>query len=378
VRTDVVDGVRMDRGFQLYNPSYPEGRRLLNHQALDLRSFVPGVALRVGDRTSHVADPFREPRSAISSLLAPVGSIRGKAAFAGYAAACAAIPVRRLLRRPDITARQALGDAGIDARLLDQLIAPFLAGVFLEDALTTSRRFMDLVLRSFVRGTPSVPALGMQQIPEQLAAVLPNGTVLLNEAVTNIHDSDSRVRITTATQQVVARVAIVATNASCASTLIPSIPAKPVNNVTTWYHLVPHGIDLTSGRPWLVIDARRRGPIINSAVMTHAAPDYAPGRTLVSSSSLGLHPSQDSERAVRMHLAQMHGTDTGSWQLVGTHVIAGALPSMATPLTMRMEPRVGESLFVSGDHRETASIQGALVAGRRSADAALTHLASRG
>jgi glycine/D-amino acid oxidase-like deaminating enzyme len=378
VRTDVIDGVRMDRGFQLYNPAYPEGRRVLEHDALDLRSFVPGVAVRVGDGAFHVADPVREPGSALSSLLAPVGSIRGKVAFAAYATACATLSVSRLLQRPDISAREALRNAGVDARLLEQLITPFLGGVFLEDALTTSRHFMDLVLRSFVRGTPSVPALGMQQIPEQLAASLPAGAVRLNEEVTDITDSDSGVHITTNAQEYRARTAIVATDLRSTTGLVKGVASKPMNAVTTWYHLAPIEAQLTRGRPWLVIDAERRGPVINSAVMTHAAPEYAPGRTLVSSSSLGTHPGAEDERAVRAHLSLMHRTDTDAWELVGTYVVADALPSMAPPLSMRMDPRVGESLFVSGDHRETASIQGALVAGRRSADAALAHLASRG
>ncbi len=37
VRTDVVDGFRCDRGFQLINPAYPEVRRVLDVRALRLR-----------------------------------------------------------------------------------------------------------------------------------------------------------------------------------------------------------------------------------------------------------------------------------------------------------------------------------------------------
>src|SRR3954466_1298194 len=36
VRTDVVDGFRCDRGFQLLNPAYPEARRVLDLPALRL------------------------------------------------------------------------------------------------------------------------------------------------------------------------------------------------------------------------------------------------------------------------------------------------------------------------------------------------------
>jgi phytoene dehydrogenase-like protein len=42
VRTDVVDGFRLDRGFQLLNPAYPEAQALLDLDALDLQPFTPG------------------------------------------------------------------------------------------------------------------------------------------------------------------------------------------------------------------------------------------------------------------------------------------------------------------------------------------------
>ena len=51
--------------------------------------------------------------------------------------------------------------------------------MFGEDELTTSRHFLDLVLRTFLRGTPALPAAGMAALPEQLANRLPAGTVHL-------------------------------------------------------------------------------------------------------------------------------------------------------------------------------------------------------
>ena len=59
VRTDRVDGLLLDRGFQLYNPAYPEAARVLDHAALDLRAFTPGL-LAVTDRGPvRLADPRR-------------------------------------------------------------------------------------------------------------------------------------------------------------------------------------------------------------------------------------------------------------------------------------------------------------------------------
>jgi predicted NAD/FAD-dependent oxidoreductase len=47
---------------------------------------------------------------------------------------------------------------------------------------------------------------------------------------------------------------------------------------------------------------------------------------------------------------------------------------MAPPLQVRKPVELGDGLFVAGDHRDTASIQGAMVSGRRAADAILASL----
>ena len=43
VRTDRVDGLTLDRGFQLLNPAYPEAERVLDLKALQLRPLAAGV-----------------------------------------------------------------------------------------------------------------------------------------------------------------------------------------------------------------------------------------------------------------------------------------------------------------------------------------------
>jgi monoamine oxidase len=61
-----------------------------------------------------------------------------------------------------------------------------------------------------------------------------------------------------------------------------------------------------------------------------------------------------------------------------THVIKEALPVQAPPLQVRQPVELSERLFVAGDHRDTASIQGALVSGRRAATAVLVRLTRSG
>ena len=74
VRTDVVDGFRLDRGFQVLLTAYPEAATQLDLAALDLKVFDPGAMVRVAGAWAHVADPMRQPRTIVHTLRAPVGT----------------------------------------------------------------------------------------------------------------------------------------------------------------------------------------------------------------------------------------------------------------------------------------------------------------
>jgi hypothetical protein len=109
-------------------------------------------------------------------------------------------------------------------------------------------------------------------------------------------------------------------------------------------------------------------------VLTDAAPSYAPGRTLVSSTILGVDDSMASEQRVRTQLGAIYGADTVGWERVAAYAIRDALPDTppGTPLQKAVTIRPG--LYVAGDHRDTASQQGALVSGHRAAAAVLGRL----
>jgi phytoene dehydrogenase-like protein len=373
VRTDRVDGLLLDRGFQLYNPAYPEAARVLDHGALDLRPFAPGVVSLTDRGLTRLADPRREPRWATDALSSRSGRLPGKLRFARYAWQTAR--ARRSVResRDDMPAEVALLSAGVDPALLETVLRPFLSGVFLEDRLATSRRFLDMVLTSFAKGTPSVPAAGMQAIPEQLRDALPPDTVRTGIRVQEVVEGQVRSEAGTFS----GRCVVVATDPRTASTLLPGLDVPAGRDVTTWYYLAdtpPHL--LTGGQPVVVVDGRRaRGPLVNTVVLTHAAPTYASGgRVLVSASVLGLHDDAAMEAAVRNQLSQLYGVGTRGWTPVATYPIPYALPAMLPTLVPQRPVALGEWLYVAGDHRDTASIQGTMVSGRRAADAVLAHL----
>ena len=364
VRTDHVDGFQLDRGFQLLNPSYPAARRSLDLDALDLHRFARGVGVFADGRLHRLEDPFRRPADAPELFRAPIGPIAERAKVAAVALAAAYGPIRRIEDAPDRTTAGFLASIGVPPEMTDRVLRPFLSGVFLEDRLTTSSRFFHLVLRSFVRATPAVPAAGMGAIPAQLAQGL---DVRTGVRVTTV---DGGGVVAADGEKFAARAVVVAADPTAAHGLVPTLPTVTMRPVTTYYHVAPRS---PLGRALLVVDGEER-LICNTVAITDAAPSYGKGAgALIATSVLGVGHDVAVERAVRARLATLYATSTSDWDLLATYAVAAALPAMAAPLLIRQPVRIG-GLYVCGDHRDTASIQGALVSGARAAHAVLADL----
>jgi len=368
VGTDVVDGFRLDRGFQVLNTDYPQVRRELDLGALQVQAFTPGALIHLEGHLHRLADPRRLPLAALDTLSAPIGSMADKLRLAAMVAAAALLPVPQLLARPETSAYDSARENGLSEAIIDRFVRPFLSGVLLEDTLETSSRFVDLVWRSFARGTVGVPAYGMAAIPRQLAAALSPGVVQLNTAVEAVRPGC----VTTGSGSVSCAAVLVAADPVAAAHLLPALGGEPaMRAVTTYYHA-------TSEPPLreaiLVLDGQRSGPVVNSLVLTNAAPSYsADGRSLVSSSVLGIESADD--RSARRHLAVLYGQSTENWELIDAVQVRAALPAAPPPLgNLRKPVSLGDGLYVAGDHRDTPSIQGAMASGARAARAVIRQL----
>jgi predicted NAD/FAD-dependent oxidoreductase len=124
------------------------------------------------------------------------------------------------------------------------------------------------------------------------------------------------------------------------------------------------------------VDGGPPGPVHHAAVVSNAAPSYAPpGRHLIEATTLLDRPQgRAGEDVVRRHLGEMFRADVQGWQLVVRHEVPHAVPAQPAPLRTRQPALVAPGVFVCGDHRATASIQGALVSGTHTAAAVHEHL----
>ncbi|WP_199728776.1 NAD(P)/FAD-dependent oxidoreductase [Corallococcus sp. CA053C] len=372
VRTDVHEGFLLDRGFQVYLTAYPEGRRVLDLKALSPRRFIPGAKVWRGGRLHTLADPLRRPVEAVSHVFAPVGGLLDKLRVLELRQLATSGELADLWQRPQQESQRFLGDLGFSEEMINAFLRPFFGGIFLERELTTSSRMLEFVFRMFSQGETVVPERGMGAIPEQLALKLPSGALRMKVRVAEAWGH--RVRLADG-EMLHADAVVVATDPATATSLLVGMPAPRMNRVTSLYFAAP---EPPVEGPWLVLDGEGQGPVNNVAVMSEVSPAYAPkGQALVSVSVVGeASDAAGLEARVRGQLTEWFGTAVSAWRHLRTYVLPEALP--AQPPSALVEPhravRLAAGLYVCGDHRENASIDGALTSGRRAAEAVLMDL----
>lgn len=371
VRTDAVDGYLLDRGFQILLTAYPEVQQRLDLAALDVGLFEPGAAIRRQGRFHVVSDPLRRPGRIPGTVVAPIGTFADKARLLRLVFDVRRHTVPDLLRRPDMTTAERLARAGFSDRMMESLWQPLFAGIQLDPDLEVSRRRFDTILRMLAVGATGVPRRGMGEIPAQLAATLGEGVVRLGTVVVEITGSGVRLQ---GGEKVDGRAVVVATEGPAAHALLGARVPDPGSSAAACCWFSAPGPP-RAGR-LLMLDGEASGPAKNVAVMSEVSASYAPaGRALVAAAVPGpaaLDPGLTDR--VREQLARWFDAGTGDWEHLRTDVIPHGQPLQAPPLHPKQPVALGDGVFVCGDHRDTASIQGAMFSGGRTATAVLEHL----
>ncbi|MET3810203.1 NAD(P)/FAD-dependent oxidoreductase [Arthrobacter sp. UYEF3] len=367
IRTDRIDGFLVDRGFQVLNPAYPAVRRWVDVAALGLQAFGAGIRVRREDSLTVLAHPLREAALTLQTLRSGLLGPRSLAGLLRWA-----VPAIAGHRRPhgaDVALREALDRAGCSGEIRT-VVDRFFAGVLLEDEGSSSNDFAQQLLRVFATGVPGLPREGMQALPQQLADGLA-GPVRTSTRVESIAPDGEATLVTAAGSAIRARHVVLAADPVGAARLAGGDAPAMKGVLTHWFA----SDSSPSDAHMIYLDGRTRpgGPLINAAVISNAAPSYAPaGRHLVQTSAL-LGPGRPvpTDEDVVRHAGEIFGTSTAGWELVARQEVRRALPVQPPPLRARL-PQTGTSgLIVCGDYRETASIQGALVSGHRAAGAIL-------
>ncbi|WP_310589314.1 protoporphyrinogen/coproporphyrinogen oxidase [Fibrivirga algicola] len=375
VRTDVVNGFRLDRGFQILLTAYPEAQRLLNYTALDLQLFRSGAAIHheelATDKWMKLLNPFSEPFSVFQTLVSPVGTLADKLRIADLIRHVQGMSTQQLFDQPATTTATYLRNMGFSEQMIERFFRPFFGGVFLEDDLTTSSNFFEFCFKNFFLGDAAVPALGIGEIPKQLANRLPAGALRLNTPVDRI--TGKTVQLASG-ESIQAEAVVMAVDARSAAQLLgkKAPGATEFNHTTCTYFAAP-----TADRPdsmkadkLLLLNTKRSSSVHNMAIMSDVAPAYAPaGQTLISVSTQGLMQVDIAALTTRIktELTAWFGESVQGWRHLRTDHLPEALPTYG-PSAGHSPLQLAEGLFQCGDQTAYPSLNAAMQTGRQVAE----------
>jgi phytoene dehydrogenase-like protein len=378
VQTDLVDGFRLDRGFQVLQTAYPEARKQLDYTTLGLKNFEPGALILTHGKTVRMSDPWRRPLQLFSTAFNEIGDFADRMKLARLRWSVTHDTIKDIWTQPDSTTFDYLRTTcGFSSDMIERFFRPWFSGVFFEKELNTSSRFFKFIFRMFSVGDAALPEQGMGAIPRQLAEGLPSEMYRLSSRVTSVDGLTVRLE----SGEVIQNSAIVlAVEGPEASRLSGGQIASPESRSTTCFYFAAPTPPITDSL--LILNGDQSGPINNLCVPSNVAPSYAPrGQSLVSVSVIGRKASATTELEldVRRQLREWYGSEVDRWLTLPSYYIRHALPGQLAHFRDHpaLAPKLAEGLYHCGDYCETASIHGAMVNGRRAAEAVLADLKIR-
>lgn len=372
VKTDKVNGYQLDHGFQVLLTAYPEAKKYLDYDQLNLKFFDPGALMFAPDKTMEFTDPQRKPEKVFKALLSKAGTLQDKLKIFKLSQRLKNTSLEKIFGQTEMTTKAYLLSLGFSESIIRNFFQPFFGGIFLESELETSSRMFEFVFKMFSEGYAAIPAEGMEAIPKQLKSKLQKTDFLFNYKVVAIeHDQveldDGNV--------LTADAIIIATQ-----------PDKILNKMkgqfmgyqqVTNLYFVSDKSFIT--KPLIGLIPKNSHLINNLCFMTDTAPEYAQAeKALLSVSVNGVHdvPEDDLIAKVVDELSFISGYSPNAFTHLKTYYIRNALPKL-NDLHYDMyasETKIFENIFLAGDYLLNGSLNAAMASGRSSALAVTEYL----
>lgn len=367
VRTDKVDGYKLDRGFQVLLTSYPEAIKILDYKALNLKILPSGARIRMGNHYYVMPNPLKKWTTAPQALLAPVGNLWDKLKV---------LQLNLSLRNavePNTgesvkkqTTLAFLKKFGYSDTIINRFFKPFFRGVFLERDLNTDVQFFKFLFSQFAKGNVVVPEEGMQAIPEQLASRLSPNQIRLQTRVSKI---DGKTIYLENGKTINAQTIVLATDANTTSRFLGKSETTFYNSTDCLYFACDSPSKLFK-IPYLIINTNKDELIDHVVDLSAFSSSYAPkGKTLISVSLVGKNSFGERELVEKVQQELNRWFDKKYvWQHLQTYRIPEALPQYFQALYSSKSLKINDFTYQCGDHTAYPSLNAAMKSGREVAE----------
>ncbi|RVX02538.1 hypothetical protein CK203_031112 [Vitis vinifera] len=335
--------------FQIFITAYPEAKRLLDYQALDLQKFYAGARVYYGGGFHTVADPVLHFWDSIQTLTNPIGTVLDKLLIGLARLRVLSRSDEEILAADEVPTIEFLRKFGFSESIIGRFFRPFFGGVFFDRELETTSRPLRFYL----------------QMPRSRRQYSSGEGHICNSRTVGFETAD---RFGSAELEV---------EEPEVAKLLGLKPAekKPARSTVCLYFSADRR-QIPVREPILFLNGSGKGIVNNMFFATNVAPSYGPpGKALVSVSLIGLYDAvSDADLTAQVvgELSDWFGESiVGSWEHLRTYRVGFAQPNQSPPTNLVKDPRIGSGIYVCGDHVTSATFDGALVSGGRAVEALL-------
>ena len=362
VKSDVVKGYSLDRGFQVLLTSYPAAKKYLDYDGLALQKLLPGATIFKNGKAQTIGDPLRKLSLLFPTLLSSIGSLADKVNILKLNARLKKKKIPAIFKTEEKTTLQYLKDFGFSNEIITDFFKPFFSGIFLEPNLETSSRMFEFVYKMFGEGLAVIPKNGIQAIPNQLKNKLRQTEIRLNTAVKQVKNN---LIILEDGEEIKSDFTIVATEASALISNLKNQDTQWKSCDTLYFECEKRAIN----KPLIGLISDENALINNIFYPTSVATNALGNKEILSVTIVKKHDLNEAELIAKT-TADLN-TFCGIFDLrfLKRYQIKKALPQLSNIQyeLSSTETQLNSSLFLAGDQLLNASLNAAMIAGERAA-----------
>jgi protoporphyrinogen oxidase len=365
VRTDNVDGFLLDRGFQILLTNYPEAKKILNYNNLDLKYFESGAMIKAEKGFMKMENPFRKKMAYLTMAFSSVGSLSDKLKIRKFANELAEMSEDEIFGLEATDTLTFLRNYGWSEKMINNFFKPFYGGVFLENDLITSSNFFQFTFKQFFKGDAAIPADGMQAIPEQIAEMIPRNSIRKNARVKGFEGNQI---FLDGGEVITADKIVVATDPKTSDILLGETKQRAYN-VTTCTYFSAESSPL-KGQKFIALNPNRKGAVHNVCVPSDVSSHYGnAGKSLISVSTQGLEKLDERNltNRIKRELFDWFGASVNVWKHLKTYHIPESLVQYRAD-SERQNSKLSDKLYRCGDYLAYPSLNAAMQTGREVAE----------
>lgn len=366
VWTTVHKGQLLDHGFQVLLDQYPAAQEFLDLAALKLNRFSPASVVFIDGKKHIIGDASRDLSYAWSTLIAGVGSLGDKWKVFTLSRKLKQKSLSDIFSSPEQTTLEYLKAYGFSNQMIQRFFKPFYTGIFLETELQTSSRMFEFVFKMFSEGNATIPAAGIQAIPQQMADQLDQENILLNTAVKQV--LGNTIELSNGTT-IKSDYTIIATPAAGLVPNLPQTDSKWHSVQTLYFDTDDHGFD----KPVIGLIAGENCLSNNFHFLNNIFENH---KKVISVSVIKSHNLTTDKLEVQVRKELLDQANIKAGDLIKIMEIKKALPVLES-IQYAMTPtetQLNQYVFLAGDQLSNGSLNAAMLNGKAAAQAVISKI----